>query len=130
MNIIGRVTKDAQVRTLSDSRQVVNFSVAINESYRNKQGDRVEQTTFFECAYWISPKVAKILTKGTVVELTGRVSARAWTGSNGEQHAGLNFNTAQIKLHAGGRKSETEQSAPKAENKKLTAQPPEDDLPF
>jgi single-strand DNA-binding protein len=41
MNITGRVTRDAQVRTLSDSRQVVNFSVAINESYKNKKGDRV-----------------------------------------------------------------------------------------
>jgi single-strand DNA-binding protein len=36
MNIIGRVTKDAQVRTLSNSKQVVNFSVAINDSYRNQ----------------------------------------------------------------------------------------------
>jgi single-strand DNA-binding protein len=53
MNITGRLTKDAKVSTLSDSRQVVNFSVAINESYKNKKGDRVEQTTFFECAYWI-----------------------------------------------------------------------------
>lgn len=76
MNIIGRVTKDAQVRTLSDSKQVVNFSVATNESYRNKQGERVEQTTYFECAYWISPKVAGILTKGTLVELTAVVLAK------------------------------------------------------
>ncbi|GAA6769410.1 hypothetical protein AAGS39_01470 [Flavobacterium sp. CGRL2] len=99
MNIIGRVTKDAVVRTLSNSKQVVNFSVATSDRYRNKEGERVEQTTFFECAYWISPKVAGILTKGTLVELTGRVSARAWTGNNGEPRAGLNFNTSQIKLH-------------------------------
>ena len=110
MNIIGRVTKDAQVRTLSNSKQVVNFSVAINDSYRNKAGERIEQTTYFDCAYWISPKVATILTKGTLVELTGRVSARAWTGNNGEPHAGLNFNTSQIKLHGGGKKSETVQA--------------------
>lgn len=136
MNITGRVTKDAQVRTLSDSRQVVNFSVAINESYKNKKGDRVEQTTFFECAYWISPRVAEWLTKGTVVELTGRVSARAWTGNDGEPRAGLNFNTSNIKLHGSGKKSENPQAdqngqtANEAENKKATVKEPEDDMPF
>ena len=142
MNITGRVTRDAQVRTLSDSRQVVNFSVAINESYKNKKGDRVEQTTFFECAYWISPRVAEWLTKGTVVELTGMVSARAWTGNDGEPRAGLNFNTSNIKLHGGGKKSEgaqtaentqavqTGQNAVQGESKKVSAKEPEDDLPF
>ena len=125
MNIIGRVTKDAQVRTLSNSKQVVNFSVAINDSYRNKSGERIEQTTYFDCAYWISIKVAGILTKGTLVELTGRVSARAWTGNNGEAHAGLNFNTSQIKLHAGGKKSETAITATGINNNKT-----ENDLPF
>ncbi|KFF04486.1 single-stranded DNA-binding protein [Flavobacterium reichenbachii] len=135
MNITGRLTKDAKVSTLSDSRQVVNFSVAINESYKNRKGDRVEQTTFFECAYWISPRVAEWLTKGTVVELTGMVSARAWTGNDGEPRAGLNFNTSNIKLHGGGKKSEgaqgvkTEQNA-EQENKKVTVKEPEDDIPF
>jgi single-strand DNA-binding protein len=136
MNITGRLTKDAQVRTLPDSRQVVNFSVAINESYKNKKGDRVEQTTFFECAYWISPRVAEWLTKGTVVELTGMVSARAWTGNDGEPRAGLNFNTSNIKLHGGGHKSEgaqavkTGQNAEQGENKKASLKEPEDDMPF
>ena len=125
MNIIGRVTKDAEVRTLSNSKQVVNFSVATNDSYRNKAGERIEQTTYFDCAYWLSPKVANILTKGTLVELTGRVSARAWTGNNGETHAGLNFNTSNIKLHGGGKKSETVQATIGT-----TTDKPENDLPF
>jgi len=125
MNIIGRVTADAQVRNVSNSKQVVNFSVAINDSYRNKAGERIEQTTYFDCAYWISPKVAGILTKGTLVELTGRVSARAWTGSDGETHAGLNFYTSQIKLHGRGKKSETVQTPTRTNNSKE-----KDDLPF
>jgi single-strand DNA-binding protein len=125
MNIIGRVTKDAEVRTLSNSKQVVNFSVATNDSYRNKAGERIEQTTYFDCAYWISPKVVEILTKGSLVELTGRVSARAWTGNDGETHAGLNFNTSQIKLHAGGKKSESAQPITGNDSNKTR-----DDLPF
>lgn len=102
MNIIGRLTRDAQVRTVLQDKQVVNFSVAINENCKNKQGERVKQTTYFDCAYWITPNVAKILTKGTIVELSGRVYARAWQGGDGQAHAGLNFHTFQIKLHGGG----------------------------
>ena len=120
-NIIGRLTKDAEVRTLSNEKQVVNFSVATNESYKNKQGDRIEQTTYFDCAYWISAKVATLLTKGKLVELTGRVSTRAWIGKDGEAHSGLNFHTSQIKLHGGGRKTETVQ---------VTGEGKTDDLPF
>lgn len=67
MNIIGRLTRDTEVRTTSQDKQVVSFSVATNESYRNKQGERIEQTTYFDCAYWISAKVATLLTKGTLV---------------------------------------------------------------
>ncbi len=125
MNITGRVTADAQVRNVSNSKTVVNFSVAINDSYKNKAGERIVQTTYFDCAYWLSPKVAQILTKGTVVELTGKVSARAWTGSDGQLHAGLNFNTSQIKLHGGGKKTIGVQ-APTGNNNDDT----KDDLPF
>ncbi|WP_026712959.1 single-stranded DNA-binding protein [Flavobacterium daejeonense] len=125
MNITGRLTRDAEVRTTSQDKQVVNFSVATNDSYRNKQGERIEQTTYFDCSYWITPNVAKLLTKGTLVELSGRVSTRAWTGNDGEPRAGLNFHTSNIKLHGGSKKSETAQATTGANNTKT-----EDDLPF
>lgn len=46
MNIIGRLTRDAEVRNLPNEKQVVNFSIATNDNYRNKQGERIEQTTY------------------------------------------------------------------------------------
>jgi single-strand DNA-binding protein len=130
MNIIGRVTKDAQVRKLSNERQVVNFSIAINDSYRNKQGERVEQTTYFDCSYWVGTKVASILTKGALVELTGRAGARAWTGNDGQLHAGLNFHTSPIKLHAGIKKAETTEHTEIAKKQKAVKDQNPDDLPF
>lgn len=126
MNITGRLTRNAEVRTTSQDKQVVNFSVATNDNYRNKQGERIEQTTYFDCSYWITPNVAKLLTKGTLVELSGRVSTRAWTGNDGEPRAGLNFHTSQIKLHGGSRKTETVQATTQTESNRTT----EDDLPF
>ena len=130
MNITGRLTRDAEVRTTSQDKQVVNFSVATNDSYRNKQGERIEQTTYFDCSYWITPNVAKLLTKGTLVELSGRVSTRAWVGNDGELRAGLNFHTSQIKLHGRSRKTETVQVTAQTERNKTTEQGTEDDLPF
>jgi len=106
MNIIGRLTRDAKVNTLPNEKQVVNFSVAVNDSYKNKQGERVQLTEYFNCAYWISPNVAKVLTKGALVELTGRVSAQVWLNKEGKANAALHFHTSQIKLH-GGRDTET-----------------------
>ena len=130
MNITGRLTRDAEVRTTSQDKQVVNFSVAINDSYRNKQGERIELTTYFDCSYWITPNIAKFLTKGTLVELSGRVNARAWAGNDGELRAGLNFHTSQIKLHGSSRRTETVQATAQPESNKLVAQGTEDDLPF
>lgn len=137
MNIIGRLTSDAQIHKLKDDRQVVNFSVAVNYSYKTKQGEWVEQADYFDCAYWISPNVASILTKGALVELTGRVSARAWTDTDGKPRAGLNFHTSNIKLHGksradggGGKRTETLQATAKSQTNGLTAQETEEDLPF
>ena len=127
MNIIGRLTGDAKISTTPNDKQVVNFSVAVNDSYRNKQGEQMQHTEYFNCAYWISTNVAKVLTKGTLVELNGRVSARAWIGGNGEAHAALNLHTSQIKLHGGGKRPETVAGG----NKNNSVAPANnDDLPF
>lgn len=118
MNIMGRVTRDATVHTTPQDKKVVNFSVAINDSYRNKEGERIEQTSYFDCSYWISPNVAKILIKGALVELTGRVSTRAWTANNGELRSSLNFHISTIKLHGNNKKIEHAQVIVKQEKYK------------
>lgn len=101
MTIIGRVTRDAEVRNLSNNKSVVSFSVAVNHDYKDKNGTKVTQTEFFDCAYWFSTGITQYLTKGSLVELAGRVSARAWMGNDGQPKAGLNFNTTDITLHGG-----------------------------
>ncbi|MDQ8749942.1 single-stranded DNA-binding protein [Elizabethkingia miricola] len=129
--IIGRITKNAEINTLKNDRQVVNFSVATNDSYRTKQGERRDLTTYYSCSYWVSSNVAKILTKGTLVELSGRISSSAWIGKDGEIRSGLNFHTSTIKLHSSGKNSESE---PKQRTHIETNNPfagdTDDDLPF
>ncbi|WP_339921344.1 single-stranded DNA-binding protein [uncultured Flavobacterium sp.] len=130
MNIIGRLTRDAEVHTTPQDKKVVSFSVAINDSYRNRQGERIEQTSYFDCSYWISPNVAKILLKGALVELTGRVSTRAWTANNGELRSSLNFHTSTVKLHGSYKKIGQAQTIIKQEKTKVIIEEPADDLPF
>ena len=132
--IIGRVTKKAEINHLKNDKQVVNFSVAINDSYRTKDGERKEQTTYYNCSYWISPNVAKILTKGTLVELSGRISSSSWIGKDGEIKSGLDFHTSKIKLHGGGQLLDATQTITKQPEKPQNENPfeeeTEDDLPF
>lgn len=129
--IVGRITRDAEIRQTATNKQVVNFSVAINENYTTKQGERIEQATFYNCSYWINTKIAEFLTKGTLVELLGRISSNAWIGKDGEIHSGLNFHTSKIKLHGGGKKNNQPigNTTSTIENKAFENET-EDDLPF
>ena len=129
--IIGRITRDAEIRTIASDKQVVNFSVAINESYKDKQGERKELTTYYNCSYWMNSKIAEFLTKGTLVELSGRVSSNAWIDQSGELKSGLNFHTSKIKLHGSSpKRTETIKVTTHGENNSIAEQETEDDLPF
>ena len=64
MIIVGRITKDAVVNQLKDEREVVNFSIAINDYYKPKNGEGVQLTTYYNCSYWMSSKMAANLKKG------------------------------------------------------------------
>ncbi|MBL7722922.1 MAG: single-stranded DNA-binding protein [Chitinophagaceae bacterium] len=100
MVLIGRITKDATVKKLKDDREVVNFSLAINDYYKPKgAAEGVSLTTFYNCSYWISPKIALWLTKGSLVELSGRIYINAYIGLDGEAKASLNCHVNSITVH-------------------------------
>ncbi|MBS1550218.1 MAG: single-stranded DNA-binding protein [Bacteroidetes bacterium] len=131
--IVGRITQNAKINTLKNDKKVVNFSVAINDSYKTKQGERKEQTTYYNCSYWINAKIAEYLIKGTLVELSGRISSSAWIGKDGEIKSGLNFHTSNIKLH-GGKQKYDNNNYPATNQQSVNDNPfadeTDDDLPF
>lgn len=100
MTITGRLTADATVATLKDERKVVNFSVAVNDSYKPKGGERVKVVAYYNCSYWITDKVAPYLTKGTLLELDGRIYVKPYVSKNGEAKASLNCHVTNIKFLA------------------------------
>lgn len=100
MQIIGRVTADATVGETKAGKKVVNFSIAINDTYKTKGSTEVQKiVTYVNCSYWINPGVAAYLTKGSLVECNGRIGANAWTNKEGEVKASLTFHVNSIKIH-------------------------------
>lgn len=126
MELFGRVTADATVNTLKDGRKVVHFSIAMNDSYKPKDSDEWKKlTTFVNCSYWLRESIAKNLTKGTLVEVYGRISVSAWKNAEGEPKGSLNFHVNNIKLHGRGNSASKEAIPSPAD---ITE--PVEDLPF
>lgn len=101
MVLIGRLTSDATVFTTKEEKKVVNFTVAVNDGYKPKGSSEWKTiTTYYTCGYWITPEVAKVLKKGALVELSGRVYATSYTDMEGKAKASLNFHVDTIKVHA------------------------------
>lgn len=130
MEIIGRITADATVSETKAGKKVVNFSIAINDTYKTKGSKEVQKfTTYVTCSYWINPGVSAYLTKGTLVECYGRIGANAWTNKEGEVKASLTFHVSTIKLHG---RSTGSNATPLPVSPMTTAPAAEvvDDLPF
>lgn len=141
MEITGRLTANAQVRTTQTDKEVVGFIIAINDTYRKKGASEVTQlVTYVDCSYWRSAVIAPYLTKGTIVQLSGRLNEpRIWQDREGTARANLSFTINEIKILGGGNKSNAsspQEPKPTSPTKgKKTAQavgvPTEDDdLPF
>lgn len=93
----GRLTRDAEVRVTNANKKVVNFTIAVNDSYYS-DGEKKEVTSFIECSYWLGAGVAPFLTKGTTVEVFGRIAARPWVSRDGEPMASLTCHVNNLKL--------------------------------
>ena len=127
MEMTARLTGDAKISTLKNDKQVVNFSVAINDSYKAKgSNEPTKIVTYVQCDYWVNPGVAQWLTKGTLVELQGRVGVNAYIGKDGEAKATLTFHVNTIKLH--GKAGTTNETAVNQMAEAIAS--PTDDLPF
>lgn len=123
MQITGRLTSDAKVKKTKDNREVVTFTLAVNDQFTS-QGEKRNETEFYQCSYWINTKAAQVLTKATVVELTGRVGLNAYKTHDNELNAFLTFHVNAFKiLH------KQKASVPETEVANA-AEPTKDDLPF
>lgn len=99
MEITGRITKDASLVKISKDKQVVNFSIAINDSYKPKGSTEYKQVvTYINCDYWLSAKMADYLKKGCLVSLFGRIGLSVYLSSDGKPLGSLTFHVNHLKI--------------------------------
>jgi len=130
MEITGRLTADAAVRKTTGNKELVAFTLVVNDYYKAKDGERKEVSEFFSCSYWLSTKIADSLQKSSIVTVTGRVYLNEYEGKDGKHYASLGFHANGIKIIATPRKNGDTQQAAKTEPAPAGTPEIKSDLPF
>jgi single-strand DNA-binding protein len=101
LQIVGNLGKDCIVKEVN-GKNVINFSVAHTERYKDSQGNQKERTTWVECAYWTDKTaVAQYLTKGKTVYAEGSPEADAYMNKDNQAAATLRMRVQNIQLLGG-----------------------------
>ena len=85
--LVGRLGRDPETRYTGGGQAVANFSVATDESYKDKNGERQKRTEWHKIVVW--GKQAEIaqqyLKKGSLIFIEGRIQTRSWEGQDGQK---------------------------------------------
>ena len=78
--LVGNLGKDPEVRYLEGGTAVANFPIATSESYKDKSGNRVDQTEWHNIVVWrgLAEVAEKYLKKGMQVFIEGKIRTRTW----------------------------------------------------
>ena len=140
VTLLGRVGKDPEVRHFENDGAVCNFSLATNRSYKNKNGEKVDETEWHNLVIWSRGLVTvaeKYIKKGTLLYVEGRLATRSWDDQSGAKKYTTEIMVESFKMLDG--KSESSNSGESYESKPESAQtaPAQsnssddaDDLPF
>ena len=81
--IMGRLTRDPELRTTNSGTSVASFSLAVDRNYKGADGEK--ETDFIDCVAWRSTAefAAKYFTKGRMAAVEGRLQIRPWTDKEG-----------------------------------------------
>lgn len=83
--LIGRLTRDPELRTTPTGRNVCQFSIAVNRTYTNASGER--EADFINCVVWDkqAENLAKYQKKGNQIAVDGRIQTRNYDDNNGKK---------------------------------------------
>lgn len=132
--LVGRLTKDPELKSTASGISVVNFTVAIQRKFKDANGER--QTDFINCVAFsrTADFVKTYFNKGNMISCDGSIQTRTWDDVDGKRH----FFTEVIVNDAGfvESKRDAEASAGKKENEEpdmpteFGVDGTDDDLPF
>ncbi len=85
--LVGNLGKDPELRSFDGGNMVANFSLATSESYRDKNGNRVDHTEWHNVAMWgkLADIAGKLLKKGSKIYLEGKIKNRSWEDKEGNK---------------------------------------------
>lgn len=83
--LIGRLTKDVDLRFTASGKPTANFTLAVDRPYRNQQGEK--EADFIRIVTWgkLAEICANNLTKGRLVGVDGRLQIRSYDGNDGQR---------------------------------------------
>lgn len=82
--LVGRLTKDPDLRYTPNGVAVANFTIAVNRPFANQEGNR--EADFINCVVWRRPaeNLANFMKKGSLIGVDGRVQSRTFEGQDGK----------------------------------------------
>ncbi|MEX2247088.1 MAG: single-stranded DNA-binding protein [Dehalococcoidia bacterium] len=85
--LIGNVGKDPEMRYTANGNAVTTFSLACNRSFASPDGERREETDWFEIVTWnkLAELCSQFLQKGRQAYVEGRLHTRSWEGQDGQK---------------------------------------------
>ena len=90
VTLIGNVTRDPELKVMSNGGEVVNIGLAVNRRWMNRQtNDWEEATSFFDvvCYRELGQNVAATVKRGMRVIVSGRMEQRSWETQEGEKRS-------------------------------------------
>lgn len=125
--LVGRLGKDPEVRYMPDGNPVTSFSLATDEQYKDKRGEKQQKTEWHSIVTF--GKLAEIcgeyLHKGTLVYIEGKVKTRTWEDKDGVKRYTTEIIASDMKMLES-RKTETREACAAQDNRSL----PEYEIPF
>jgi single-strand DNA-binding protein len=139
VQIIGNLGATPEMKYLNSSDHVVNFSVAVNERWKNRSGEPQERTTWLRIVAFngIGAACAEHLRKGDGVFVEGRLQIRQWEDKDEVQRTSVEVVASTVRFLGGGNNAGNEQrpapGRPRTHAGQPTTSRPEvtdDDVPF
>lgn len=126
--LIGRLGKDPELRAFEGNKKVANFTLATNERYTDKSGNKQDITDWHNLAVWgVQADIAeKYLKKGMLVYIEGRLKSRSWEDKDGVKKYTTEVVVDNFKMLES--RKDGDYSNTSSEN--ISGQEVADDLPF
>lgn len=97
---IGRLTRDPELRYTPSGTAVCKFGLAVNRSFRNREGNTVEDTLFINVSAWgrQAEHCSQFLTKGRRVAINGELRSNNWQDREGNKRTSFEINARSVQF--------------------------------